>query len=102
MLMYASRLKNAELESGSIRKKGVIVDHEAVAMQWLEEFALLEAANTRVEACSGGEKKRLAVAQELTALANLPNLVCIDEPTSGLDSNSSEVVREIWNFLLKL
>lgn len=101
MLIYASRLKNADLETGSAGKAGVSVDHEAVAMQWLEEFALLETANTRVETCSGGEKKRLAVAQELTALANLPNLVCIDEPTSGLDSNSAEVVSAflfVFNF----
>ncbi len=87
MLIYASRLKNADLAAYRLK-----VDHEAIALQWLEEFSLLGAANTRVERCSGGEQKRLAVAQELTALESLPNLCLIDEPVSGLDSSSAEIV----------
>lgn len=46
-------------------------------------------ANTLVKNCSGGEQKRVAIAQELAA-EEKPNLFCIDEPTSGLDSCAAE------------
>ena len=99
MLVYASRLKNADLqepEGGGSAEKGIItkpvmVDHEAVALSLLKELDLKSAAGTRVECLSGGERKRLALGLELTALS-MPNLVCIDEPASGLDSSSAEVV----------
>ena len=81
MLVYASRLKNAN----------EAVDHEAIAISLLNELDLANTAKTRVERCSGGERKRLALALEL-ASRQMPNLVCIDEPTSGLDSNSAEIV----------
>ena len=97
MLIYASRLKNADLAAYRLK-----VDHEAIALQWLEEFSLLGAANTRVERCSGGEQKRLAVAQELTALESLPNLCLIDEPVSGLDSSSAEIVSFRFLFFSEL
>ncbi|KAH9527945.1 Cytoplasmic dynein 1 light intermediate chain 1, variant 2 [Dermatophagoides farinae] len=68
-LIYASRLKNYSM--------GI---HEA-----------MKTAETMVQNCSGGERKRLALALELTSMW-MPNLICIDEPTSGLDSNSAEIV----------
>jgi ABC-type multidrug transport system ATPase subunit len=46
----------------------------------------LENSNTYVEKLSGGEKKRLSIAVELT---NDPQLIFLDEPTTGLDSSAS-------------
>jgi len=67
------------------------IDHEAIAVSLLSELDLASTEHTKVERCSGGERKRLALALELTS-RQMPNLVCIDEPTSGLDSNSAEIV----------
>lgn len=91
LLMYASKLKNC-FHSGP-------VNHESIALKWLQELDLLATVDTKVEHCSGGEQKRLAVAIELTAI-DMPNLICIDEPTSGLDSNSAEIVSEDKDFHL--
>lgn len=82
MLMFSSRMKNSNKNT----------DHEKVAMKWLDELDLLNTMDTMVEKCSGGERKRLAVALELTSIEMGPNLICIDEPTSGLDSNSARIV----------
>lgn len=57
----------------------------------LKELMLTDCANTIVKKCSGGEKKRIAIGQELLSKEK-PNLMCIDEPTSGLDSNSADKV----------
>lgn len=81
IVMYASKIKNIFPS----------VNHEEITNKWLQELDILSTSNTPVEKCSGGERKRLAVALELTAL-NMPNLLCLDEPTSGLDSHSAEVV----------
>ena len=43
------------------------------------------------DVCSGGEQKRIAIAQELMSL-HKPSFMFIDEPTTGLDSNSALVV----------
>lgn len=85
LLMYASKLKNCSHDGP--------LDDESIALKWLQELDLLSTADTKVEHCSGGEQKRLAVAVELTAI-DMPNLICIDEPTSGLDSNSAEIVSD--------
>lgn len=91
MLMFSSRLKNSDRNT----------DHERNAMKWLDELDLLDTKDTLVEKCSGGERKRLAVALELTSIEMGPNLICIDEPTSGLDSNSARIVSIMASFSLK-
>ncbi|KAH9493660.1 ABC protein, sub ABCG [Dermatophagoides farinae] len=82
-LIYASRLKNSSEESN--------LNHESIARNMLNELGIADIADTYVQKCSGGERKRLALGLELTS-QRMPNLICIDEPTSGLDSNSAEVV----------
>ncbi|OTF76311.1 hypothetical protein BLA29_013914, partial [Euroglyphus maynei] len=62
-----------------------------MAMSMLEELEIIDTADTLVNKCSGGQRKRLALALELMS-HRMPNFVCIDEPTSGLDSNSAEVI----------
>lgn len=83
-LMYAARLKNI------MEHRLLKIDYEEIAFGLLEELDILHTASTFVDYCSDGERKRLALALELTSL-RMPNLICIDEPTSGLDSNSAEV-----------
>nr|XP_027196357.1 ABC transporter G family member 16-like [Dermatophagoides pteronyssinus] len=80
-LIYASKLKNL----------GEQVDHKNNAMSMLKELDIIDTANTLVNKCSGGQRKRLALALELMS-QRMPNFICIDEPTSGLDSNSAEVI----------
>ena len=84
-VLYASRIKNPSLSNSK--------DHKEIALRWLQELDILCTAETPVERCSGGERKRLAVALELVNHhRDLPQLLIADEITSGLDSHSAEVV----------
>ena len=83
-LVYSSMLKNAN--------ESTKIDHKTRALELLEELAMPEVANRKIELLSGGEQKRLVIAQELTSL-KMPNLLCFDEPTSGLDSSTAEKVK---------
>ncbi|CAN7995699.1 unnamed protein product [Ixodes hexagonus] len=60
--------------------------------QLVEEWGLGECRHTRTERLSGGERKRLAIAQELV---DNPPVVFLDEPTTGLDNCSSLMCVEI-------
>ena len=82
-VVYASKLKNLNKEC----------DHKSNARKLMSELMIGDIEKTLVENCSGGERKRLVIAQELSAI-DKPNLLCIDEPTSGLDSNAAEIVSE--------
>ncbi|KAH7636495.1 abc transporter sub-family g-like protein 3 [Dermatophagoides farinae] len=89
-LIYAAKLKNiAERFYGQTFRGGKI-DYEEIATNLLDELDISHTASTFVDYCSDGERKRLALALELTSL-RMPNLICIDEPTSGLDSNSAAI-----------
>lgn len=80
-LMYTARLK---LPSGT--------DHRAVVEAVMEELGILHCRNTRIGdgirifGCSGGERKRVSIANEL--IIN-PSILFLDEPTTGLDSSIS-------------
>jgi lipooligosaccharide transport system ATP-binding protein len=63
----------------------------------LLEFALLaDRAEERVQALSGGMKRRLLIAR---ALVNEPELIVLDEPTTGLDPQARLAV---WRALDRL
>ena len=86
-LMYSSLLKNKSAMH-SIR-----FNHLENIEKIVSDLMLTDCFDSSVAVCSGGEKKRLALALELTAHKK-PNLICIDEPTSGLDSNAAEKVSQ--------
>ncbi len=62
----------------------------------LEFASLQQKADARIEALSGGMKRRLAMAR---ALVNAPKLVILDEPTTGLDPQARQL---IWQRLRAL
>jgi ABC-type multidrug transport system ATPase subunit len=57
-------------------------DRRQVIAQVLEELELTAHAATRIDALSGGQRKRVSVALELLTG---PSLLILDEPTTGLD-----------------
>ncbi|MGE0356936.1 MAG: ATP-binding cassette domain-containing protein [Burkholderiales bacterium] len=65
----------------------------------LLEFASLEArADSRIQALSGGMKRRLVLAR---ALVNDPELIFLDEPTTGLDPQARHLLWEKLRMLLR-
>lgn len=64
--------------------------------QLLDFVELKENNNTRIDALSGGMKRRLSIAR---ALINNPELLILDEPTTGLDP---QVRHMIWARLRQL
>lgn len=72
-LLFASKMKNHD-------KK---FDHKYKCDQVMEQLNLTTCADVKVSNCSGGQVKRLCIAEEL--LSN-PDILVLDEPTTGLDS----------------
>ena len=79
---YAMRLRVAGLDGETIERSVAAV---------LEEVGLGEFYDSRVSVLSGGQRRRLALAMELTGK---PAMLLSDEATSGLDPQSEdEIVR---------
>lgn len=72
-VVYGSRMKNPP---GT--------DHRKVASAVIEQLGLEACRSNNIRRCSGGQRKRVAIAQELVSK---PNILILDEPTSGLDSS---------------
>ncbi|XP_049271837.1 ATP-binding cassette sub-family G member 1 [Rhipicephalus sanguineus] len=72
-----------ELRTSKIR--GENISH--LVTKVIEQWGLEECADTLTRSLSGGERKRLAISQEL--ISNSP-VILLDEPTSGLDSSSAQ------------
>lgn len=72
-LLYASKLKNPHSKQ----------DHEKGVCSVSNLLGLNDCLDTRTKNLSGGQQKRLAIAQELLSK---PDILILDEPTSGLDS----------------
>lgn len=64
----------------------------SAANQWLAAFRLQAKAAVRVDALSGGMKRRLVLAK---AMLHGPAVVFLDEPTAGLDPQSRLALWEI-------
>lgn len=72
-LLFASRIKNL----------GAQFNHEASVERVASILGLDVCLDTKTKKISGGQQKRLAIAQELLSK---PDILILDEPTSGLDS----------------
>lgn len=71
-----------------------VVNQRADAL--LDFAQLVEKRNARVDALSGGMKRRLTIAR---ALMNEPKIMLLDEPTTGLDPQARHV---LWDRLFRL
>lgn len=72
-LLFASRIKNLKPK----------FNHELSVERVAAILGLDVCLNTKTKKISGGQQKRLAIAQELLSK---PDILILDEPTSGLDS----------------
>ncbi|KAH6930459.1 hypothetical protein HPB50_013980 [Hyalomma asiaticum] len=82
LTVYEAISMSVELRMPTLSKTA----KEEMVQRSIAEWGLDECRNTRTENLSGGQRKRLAIAQELV---NNPPVLFLDEPTSGLDNVSS-------------
>jgi lipooligosaccharide transport system ATP-binding protein len=78
---------------------GMTQPEVAARLPKLLEFAALETrGGSRIQALSGGMKRRLVLAR---ALVNDPELIFLDEPTTGLDPQARHLMWERLRMLLR-
>lgn len=92
MLPYLSALENIMLPmyiSNTGKKK-------EKALELLDIVGLSSKRNSRLNALSGGEQQRVAIA---IALANSPKLLLADEPTGSVDSKTANYIFDVFSEL---
>lgn len=87
-LIYASRINNTHPHH----------DHKRSIAQVSNLLGLDGCLDTRTKKISGGEQKRLAIAQELLTK---PDILILDEPTSGLDASTCYKTLAVLQRLVK-
>lgn len=91
IITYGSKMKNPSNSN-----------HREICDEVIEQLGLQVCRKNNIQACSGGQRKRVAIAQELVSK---PNILILDEPTSGLDSSccyqTMKVLREVLDKSVK-
>lgn len=86
-LLFASRMLNPD--------EGF--DHEANILRLAKMLHLLNCIDSSTGSISGGEYKRVSIAQELL---KRPDILILDEPTSGLDSvNCKNLIKSLRSLI---
>ncbi|RWS25000.1 ABC transporter-like protein 12 [Leptotrombidium deliense] len=81
---WASRVRVGNSSGAKLKSRKYIPQ---LTEELLKQFGLEKCADNRISVCSGGQLKRLSVAQEMVVR---PDILVLDEPTSGLDSTSCQ------------
>jgi len=71
-------------------------DRSSRVTEVMHELGLSQHGNTRIQALSGGQRKRTSVALEMLTQ---PGVLLLDEPTSGLDPGYEKKVMELLRHL---
>ncbi|ERN00275.1 ABC transporter G family member 15 isoform X2 [Amborella trichopoda] len=94
-IMYSAQLRLPKRMS-SEEKKGVV--EGTIMAMGLQECADTPIGNWHLRGVSGGEKKRISIAQQILTR---PRILFLDEPTSGLDSASAFFVTQTLRSLAR-
>lgn len=91
LIPYLTAVENVELPQLLAGRAGPSA--RAWALELLERVGLADRANHHLNALSGGEQQRVAIA---LALANQPKILLADEPTGSVDSATGARILEIF------